>query len=303
MITPVYNVPVEMLRACLESLCAQTLRECEFVVVSDGAPDEVRAICRDYAENDSRFRFFEREHGGVSAARNFGIGEAKGDYLAFVDADDCVEPEMLEKCLAFATSSNANLVMMDLFVSRGGIDEYRVQMPDSLDPESILRQILRGELFGGMQIRIIEADFYGKNPVKWREDLGYCEDVAFWAEFLRLRPMVAYMGAAFYHYVQGNPNSITTNYTAKTFKERQKFIGVLKEILPTSFSEEVKTAAFNVKLEAMRHGLLSAKDFISFERTPLRIIWRSRLPRRERLRLCAHTVLLALFGRTCREYL
>ena len=111
------------------------------------------------------------------------------------------------------------------------------------------------------------------------------------------------MDAAFYHYVQGNPNSITTNYTVETFRERQKFIGVLKEILPSSFSEEVKVAAFNVKLEAMRHGLLSAKEFIAFERTPLRIIWRSRLPRKEQLRLCAHTVLLALFGRTFREYL
>ena len=292
-----------MLRACLESLRAQTLRECEFIVVSDGAPDEDCAVCEEFAEKDSRFRFFEREHGGVSAARNFGIGEARGDYLAFIDADDRVEPAMLEKCLAFATSSNANLVTMDLLVTRNGVDEYRVQKPVSLDPESILRQILRGELFGGMPVRIIEADFYGKNPVKWREDLGYCEDVIFWTEFLRLRPKVAYMEAAFYHYVQGNPNSITTNYTIEKFRERQKFIGVLKELLPQSFSEEVKAAAFNVKLEAMRHGLLSAKDFISFEKTPLRIIWQSRLSRKERLRLCAHTVLLALFRRTCREYL
>ena len=302
-IVPVYEVPVPLLHACLGSLMAQTERDCEFVVVSDGAPAEEQSICEEFARKDSRFKFVKCEHAGVSAARNRGVAEAQGDYLAFVDADDRVEPDMLEKCLVFAEDSGADLVTMNLIVTAKGVDDFRTQKPESLEPESILRQILRGELFGGMQIRIIKTEFLRRQSVKWRENLGYCEDVIFWAEFLRRHPKVAYMDAAFYHYVQDNPKSITIDYTIEKFEERKKYIRILKELLPPSFSNEVKVAAFNVKLEAMRHGLLPAKEFIAFERTPLRIVWNSHLPRKTRALLCLHTILLVLFGKTYREYL
>ena len=90
-IVPVYKVPLEYLRDCLDSLNAQTLQECEFIVVSDGAPEAECSICEEYAAKDSRFKFFKREHAGVSATRNFGIKQALGEYISFVDSDDWIE--------------------------------------------------------------------------------------------------------------------------------------------------------------------------------------------------------------------
>lgn len=94
-IVPVYKVPLEYLRDCLDSLKDQTLQECEFIVVSDGAPNAECSVCEEYATKDSRFKFFRKEHAGVSAARNFGIEQAQGEYISFVDSDDCVKQNYL----------------------------------------------------------------------------------------------------------------------------------------------------------------------------------------------------------------
>ena len=94
-VVPVYKVPLEYLRVCLDSLAAQTLQECEFIVVSDGAPEAECSICEEYANKDSRFKYFRREHAGVSVTRNFGIEQAQGEYISFVDSDDYVKQNYL----------------------------------------------------------------------------------------------------------------------------------------------------------------------------------------------------------------
>ena len=87
-IVPVYKVPLDYLQACFDSLIAQSMQECEFIVVSDGAPEAEKSICEEYATKDSRFKFFKKDHAGVSAARNYGIDQAQGEYITFLDSDD-----------------------------------------------------------------------------------------------------------------------------------------------------------------------------------------------------------------------
>ena len=109
-IIPVYNVPQEYLRSCFESLVAQTMQNCEFVVISDGAPKMECSICEEYAAKDSRFKFFKCEHAGVSAARNFGLERALGEYITFVDSDDCVAPNFLETLFFLAQLHQVDVV-------------------------------------------------------------------------------------------------------------------------------------------------------------------------------------------------
>ena len=92
-IVPVYNKE-PYLRACLDSLAAQTLDDVEIIVVDDGSTDGSLAIAREYEHLESpRFRVFSIENRGVSHARNYGAKIAGGGYLAFVDGDDEVEPD------------------------------------------------------------------------------------------------------------------------------------------------------------------------------------------------------------------
>ena len=94
-IVPVYKVE-KYLPACLDSLLAQTYRNFELIVVNDGSPDDCWQIMQRYAAQDARVRIFNKENGGVSSARNFGLDVARGEYIGFVDSDDFVLPQYLE---------------------------------------------------------------------------------------------------------------------------------------------------------------------------------------------------------------
>ena len=92
-IIPVYNNE-SYLRPTLQSVLAQTYPDFEVLAVDDGSTDGSLAICQEFAQKDRRLRIIHKENGGVSSARNRGIEEAVGKYIAFVDGDDCIDPEM-----------------------------------------------------------------------------------------------------------------------------------------------------------------------------------------------------------------
>lgn len=94
-IIPVYNAS-GFLADCLQSVAGQTWTALEVLLIDDGSTDDSACICRSFCEKDSRFRLLQKENGGVSSARNLGLEKASGDYIAFVDADDWLRPEMLE---------------------------------------------------------------------------------------------------------------------------------------------------------------------------------------------------------------
>ena len=97
-IIPVYNVETYLER-CLESICRQTYRQLEVLLVNDGSTDASAAIARRYADSDSRFTLYNKENGGLSSARNYGIERAAGEYMVFVDSDDYVDENYVEYLL------------------------------------------------------------------------------------------------------------------------------------------------------------------------------------------------------------
>lgn len=93
-IVPVYNVEKYVLK-CLKSLAGQNYKNIEVIVVDDGSTDGSGKICDEF--KDERFRVFHKRNGGLSDARNYGIRKAKGEILAFVDSDDFVKKDFIEK--------------------------------------------------------------------------------------------------------------------------------------------------------------------------------------------------------------
>ena len=94
-VVPVYNVE-NYLRMCLDSIQNQTYQNFECLLINDGSPDNSADICREYVSKDARFRYFEKENGGVASARNLGIKYSKGKYITFIDSDDWVDLDYLE---------------------------------------------------------------------------------------------------------------------------------------------------------------------------------------------------------------
>lgn len=93
-IIPIYNVE-EFLPQCLDSAINQTYRNLEIILINDGSPDNSEAICLEYAKKDDRVKYFKQKNGGVSAARNNGLGQASGDYIFFLDSDDYLSADCI----------------------------------------------------------------------------------------------------------------------------------------------------------------------------------------------------------------
>ena len=94
-IVPVYKVE-QYLDRCVQSIVDQTYKNLEIILVDDGSPDNCPAMCDAWAEKDDRVQVIHKENGGVSSARNVGLDAVTGSYIAFVDADDWIESDMLE---------------------------------------------------------------------------------------------------------------------------------------------------------------------------------------------------------------
>ena len=109
-IVPVYKVE-QYLRRCLDSIVKQTFTDWECILVDDGSPDNSGKICDEYAEKDRRFRVFHQVNAGVSAARNKGLDEAKGEWNTFVDSDDWIENEMFAELYQCALQNQAEVVV------------------------------------------------------------------------------------------------------------------------------------------------------------------------------------------------
>lgn len=95
-VVPVYKVPYELLRKCLDSICAQTSQNFEAILIDDGSPDECGSICDSYAEKYPFMRVIHQKNGGLSVVRNNGVANAAGDWVCFVDGDDWIEPNTVE---------------------------------------------------------------------------------------------------------------------------------------------------------------------------------------------------------------
>lgn len=107
-IVPVYKVE-PYLRQCVDSILNQTYRDIEVLLIDDGSPDRCGEICDEYARKDKRVRVFHTENKGLSAARNLGLREAKGEYIGFVDSDDWIEPDMYEVLLTRLEENGADI--------------------------------------------------------------------------------------------------------------------------------------------------------------------------------------------------
>ncbi len=109
-VMPVYNAQ-EYLSEALDSLLGQTLKEVEIICVDDGSTDDSYDILQGYAEKDSRIIIIKQQNQYAGMARNRGISIARGEYLCFLDADDCFKPDMLEKAYECGERQQADVVV------------------------------------------------------------------------------------------------------------------------------------------------------------------------------------------------
>lgn len=176
-VVPVYNTQAYLPR-CLDSILNQSLADFEVLMVEDGSRDESPAICDDYARRDGRFRAFHIENAGVSNARNVALDHARGEYIAFVDSDDWIEPDMLKRLSALVDGSGMDAAMCDAF-NVDGERKSKAGLCDLLPAENRGGEIDRVFLgrSGTLWNKLIGKKCIGET--RFRRELGYGEDICF----------------------------------------------------------------------------------------------------------------------------
>ena len=109
-IVPVFNVE-EYLSTSLDSILNQTLKDIEIICINDGSTDASLDILENYAKKDARIKIISKKNEGQGIARNIGLDNAQGEFIAFVDSDDFIKEDMLEKSYKKSVSKNLDLVM------------------------------------------------------------------------------------------------------------------------------------------------------------------------------------------------
>ena len=138
----------QFLPETLNSVLAQTYANTEVVIVDDGSRDGTVSIIKEYAERDSRIRWFSRENAGLPASRNFAFTQARGEWIAIIDQDDLCYPERLQRQIAIAEAyPSAGLIFCntDYIDSKGvliGSHFSKFILPDSFIPKGIAANLL-----------------------------------------------------------------------------------------------------------------------------------------------------------------
>ena len=209
-IVPVYNVEAYLFR-CVDSILGQTYSDLEVILVDDGSKDTSGRICDDYAAKDSRVRVIHKENGGLSSARNAGLDEARGEYIAFVDSDDWIEAEAYEHMLTLAEKYGVQLVCGGRFDVNGKTGERKVGLCPQKE-ECISGEELAGRIFlwDNCDSSACDKLYHASLLEDFRFPLGkVCEDVPVTYKIVLKAGQVAMSDRPFYNYYH-RPGSITT---------------------------------------------------------------------------------------------
>jgi glycosyltransferase involved in cell wall biosynthesis len=145
-IVPCYNY-AHFLGEALNSVLAQTYSNWECIIINDGSPDNTEEVALEYCEKDSRFKYFYKENGGHSSARNYGIAQSKGKYIMPLDADDILELNYLEEAV-IKIESDENIKLVTAQVQHfGDVNEKFIMPAYSLRSYLIVNYISISSLF------------------------------------------------------------------------------------------------------------------------------------------------------------
>lgn len=205
-IVPVYNGG-NTLKQCIRSIVGQTYTDFELIIVNDGSADESLAIAEQYAKEDARVRVLTQENKGVSAARNYGIQEARGTWITFVDADDYLDTNCFDAVLKNEEINSAELVLWNrMDVYRNRTEEKRIFIDDEWKYFSI--NDLTEKVFynksgnlelGSVYCRLFRRNIIDEEDIRFDNSLTMGEDIVFMLDYLKVARHFYYVDKVLYY--------------------------------------------------------------------------------------------------------
>lgn len=262
-IVPVYNV-APYLRRCVDSILQQTYSNLEIFLIDDGSTDESGAICDELCTNDARIVVIHQKNGGLSAARNTGLDHATGEWIAFLDSDDWIEPQMYEVLEKIAEKHDADIASC---LSRNVSVDGRVPpVKDTLD-ELVLD--LDGMIGGLLSQKAVRFEVW--NKLFRRSTIGdlrfklrqVSEDVYFdRVLFLKSNRMI-HINQTLHNYLilrAGNTNSSFKAQRLCIFPEFDALISDLKARQKPELADMVSCIAMNFSVAISAEAIRTKQD-------------------------------------------
>ena len=210
-IIPIYNVE-NYLCQCLDSIMGQTYKNFECLLINDGSPDHSADICREYVSKDSRFRYFEKENGGVSSARNLGIEHSKGEYITFIDSDDWVDSDYLEALYTTLLEEGADITVSTykqfnindncfyLHAFQRGYEKKIFTGPELIDNLQLLSSFDHSySSVCGKLVKSVRVE-----NIRFNEETTLGEDMEFWYKLFLISDKIVYINKDTYIYRTSN---------------------------------------------------------------------------------------------------
>ena len=211
-IVPIYNVE-KYLEKCINSLLSQTLEDIQIILVNDGSKDNSGNIAKECEKNNkNRIIYVEKENGGLSDARNYGLKYATGDFIAFLDSDDYIEKNAYEEMYNKAIEENADYVECD----------FIWEFPNKIRVDKQYPYKNKKEMLSFVRVvawnKLIKRQLITDNNLEFPKGLRY-EDVEFTYKLIPFINKFAYVDKPFIHYVQreGSIANVQNERTAEIF--------------------------------------------------------------------------------------
>lgn len=251
-IIPVYNTE-PYLKKCLDSILCQSYANVEIICIDDESTDNSWKILQEYALKDVRFNIFQKKNEGASAARNYGLKKATGDYLMFVDSDDWIDKETCERAVNAIKEYNADVVMWSYIRELSGESRPKLIFDQNriFEGQEVKKKLHR-RMYGilGEELKnpenadalctvwgkLYRRDIIEKNQIQFFDirKIGTYEDGLFNLEVFRHVDKAVFIDQYLYHYRRDNDTSITSKYD-KNMKDKRN---VLFDYLEQSIKEE-----------------------------------------------------------------
>lgn len=224
------------LRQCLDSLLNQTYISFEVILLNNGSTDSSASICQEYAEKDSRFKYFETEQDSISSSYNLGLEASKGSYITFIKSDDWVDSDYLELLYATMIEEKADIVVSTYktFNVDTGLLEYHAYQKDCTESIFNKKDLLlalprldRDSSFSYVFGKLVSRIALGK--IRFNESTQLGEDMEFWYKLYLLSEKVVYLNRDTYTLRKYSDvqNYLNPAIVCSDIQQRLQFISIL----------------------------------------------------------------------------
>lgn len=266
LIVPIYGVERYIGRFA-ESVFSQTYQDIQFIFVNDGTKDRSMDILRQLIEErydhlKPRILIIDKENGGLPSARKAGLDVAEGEYILFADSDDWLETDAVEKVMAKADETDADIVYFDLIKEYGDRTSYKREREYTVETkEDFIVNMFNYKSFGYTVTKCFKRRLYTDNVI-YMPKLGMHEDIYMMSQIIFYAESLVHLPEALYHYRKDNPDSFCAQDRRKRhIASTINLLDLYEHYRDNLKGSPIEKVAGSILMRAGQHSIMHGYDF------------------------------------------